>query len=127
MPEGQEAEYEGDSSLTSHADFTARMLESAVATDSSTSRCDELVAMVRNVQHINKSTSPNDAISTVTKDSSPASAIETRQPALPPVQLTLNCLRMLRGQLHSSCSLPVLLQALLQLHLVATWVTRNKC
>lgn len=100
-PHGQETEYEGESSLTAHADFTARILESAVTRDSFTSRCDELVAMMRDVQH-NKSTTVDCANRTISYNVTPSSTTEPRYPSLPPVQLTLNCLRMLKGQLCSS-------------------------
>lgn len=97
----QEMEYEGDSSLTAHADFTARVLENAVTQDSLTSRCDQLVAMMRGMQHT-KSTSADGAFSTSSNNPTPVTTTEPRQNSLPPVQLTLNCLRMLKGQLCSS-------------------------
>ena len=83
-----EREYEGDSSLTAHADFTARVLENAVTQDSLTSRCDELAAMMRGMQHT-KSASAAGAISTSSNNPTPVSTIETRHPSLPPVQLPL--------------------------------------
>ncbi|KAG6354340.1 hypothetical protein INS49_004357 [Diaporthe citri] len=91
---GQETEYEGDSSLAAHANFTARVLEGAVTTDLSMSRCGELASMIRNMQHANMSASANDADNMGNNGPTPAS--EPRRPSLPPVQLTLNCLRMLK-------------------------------
>lgn len=94
----QESEYEGESSLTAHADFTARVLENAVTQDSLTSRCDKLMAMMRGMQPT-KSRSADGAVSTSSNNPTPVSTTEPRHPPLPPVQLTLNCLRMLKGQL----------------------------
>lgn len=98
---GQETEYEGDSSLAAHANFAARVLDSAVTTDMSMPPCGELASMIRNMQHSNKSPSANDAVGMGNNNPTPTSAIEPRRPPLPPVQLTLNCLRMLKGQLYS--------------------------
>lgn len=99
ISQAQETEYEGDSSLAAHADFTARILESAVTRDSLTSRCDDLAAMMRDVQHTNKLKSADGPIGTNSQSPPPPLLIEPRHPPLPPVQQTLNCLRMLKGQL----------------------------
>lgn len=98
---GQDTEYEGDSSLAAHANFATRVLESAVTTDLSMLQCGELASMIRNMQHSNKSASANDAVGMGNDHPAPTSTIKSRTPPLPPVQLTLNCLRMLKGQLYS--------------------------
>uniref|UniRef100_L2FIJ9 Uncharacterized protein n=1 Tax=Colletotrichum fructicola (strain Nara gc5) TaxID=1213859 RepID=L2FIJ9_COLFN len=48
---GDQVEYEGDSSLAAHADFTTRVLENAVTTDLPISHYDEMASMMKDIRN----------------------------------------------------------------------------
>lgn len=100
----QNIEYEGESSLAAHADFTTRVLENAVTTDVSVSRHSEMALMIRDIRNAIKPTSVSGSDATDSVYATPTSNNQFLQPFLPPIQLTLNCLRMLKGEVMDSHS-----------------------
>ncbi|KAF6817570.1 fungal specific transcription factor [Colletotrichum plurivorum] len=92
----QNIEHEGETSLAAHANFTTQILENAVITDASMSRQGEMALMIRDIRHAINPTSDPGFDATDSHYATPTSINQPLQPFLPPIQLTLNCLRMLK-------------------------------
>lgn len=96
-PHGQ-VEYEGDSSLAAHADFASRVLENAITTDLTIARYDEMASIMKDVRNTVRAVGTPITDAAGSFQETPPVGENPPQESLPPVQLTLNCLRMLKGQ-----------------------------
>ncbi|KAI9149936.1 Leptomycin B resistance protein pmd1 [Paramyrothecium foliicola] len=93
----EDDEYRGDSSLSAHASFTTRVLETALASDLRLAQRKDVDVLMHNIAKPNVDlalVSGHDAHSISQTNSS--SGRRAWQKSLPPVQLTLNCLRTLK-------------------------------
>ncbi|KAF3811756.1 hypothetical protein GCG54_00014508 [Colletotrichum gloeosporioides] len=91
-----QVEYEGDSSLAAHADFTTRVLENAITTDLPISHYDEMASMMKDIRNTIRTVSSLNSNVAGPCHATPPAGEDYPQETLPPVQLTLNCLRMLK-------------------------------
>ncbi|KAK1855397.1 C6 transcription factor [Colletotrichum chrysophilum] len=91
-----QVEYEGDSSLAAHADFTTRVLENAVTTNLPISHYDEMASMMKDIRNTIRTVGTLNTDMTGACHGTPHAGEHFAQESLPPVQLTLNCLRMLK-------------------------------
>ncbi|KAL0931453.1 fungal specific transcription factor [Colletotrichum truncatum] len=93
-PADEESQYTGDSSLAAHANFTTDVLESALQSNASHSGTDEVQSFIQTV----RDTIRRSGTSAIPSPGSSGSKLvpETHGHYLPPVQLTLECLRILK-------------------------------
>jgi hypothetical protein len=97
------AEYEGGSSLSAHAIFATRYLQDAVSSTNSPDIAREMTSIL-NALHkmINDRKQQRDTLENLYPHAKPIPhGSSTRHLPMPPVEMTLTCLRMARGTLYS--------------------------